>query len=194
MHLKNEYLEPQNEVLKFIDDAMNRNKRRRKVEYIKQNLYIVGVCKRFNFNSNVIRALGEFFQKNAEIFSFQRLLKNGIMYESSSYCENKLSDNSCIMYDLNGKENLGIIHSFIKIFDQNLDEFKFYAIVIECVHVTGFRCEFLKSDLKSIFLFRQRTNCSMISIDIEKIKSICFKINIGDLMFAVKPANIIEFE
>ena len=194
LHLKNTYLTPNSEVLEFCNNVIFRSKRRRKVQFIEENLFIIGVSKKNNFlDDNIKKKIKTQLKIDSQMFSFCRLLKNGLYYETENYSGNKKRNSSTVVYVVGDREVIGIINSFIQVKNENQID-KLYAIIERCVYLKAFYCSFLKKSLFSILLCNKMKNVSLDVIEVKNLKNVCVNIMLNDLMFVVKPLNTVEME
>ena len=194
-HLRDNLLISDSEVLNFCENMMKRSKRRRKISIVQDNIYIVGTSHHLkSVNDNIKEALGPLLTVNSEVSLFQRLFKDGIVYESQIYCENKKTNSSCVEYEANRTNKIGIIYYFIKLDDVIKNTSKIYAIVKKCASLKAFKCNYTKSFVTTTFLCAEMLAEKLHVVEVNNLNSVCFNVNVDTSMFAVKPVNLIELE
>lgn len=194
MQMKNDYLTPDCEVLKFCDRILDRSKRKLKVSPVTSGEFVVGCLSRqLDLEENIKQALGVHYNINCNVYSFSRILKNGILYETEKYSGHKLRDSSYIIYQKNNENQIGRIQAFLKV-DKPDGTFHISAMINQYVAQEAFPCGAEKWPLSTIFLSYEIQDMPMIAIEIGDIVSVCFSINIDGLKFIVLPANTIEME
>lgn len=93
-YLKQKIKKKNSDVEKFCLETEKRAHIKTKLQKVYENLYIVGCYKKVNINQDMKNLFQQYNFENSEIHSFNKLLKNKIIFETDISAKNKAFDSS----------------------------------------------------------------------------------------------------
>lgn len=200
LYFKDDYLKEGSSTYDFCNFALKRTKLRKLRTKVSENLFIVGKYQLRETDAipeNVKEAVNGLIRNRHTIYTFNRLQRNGLLYETEEYSIKNKRNSSCVKYRLNEEEEIGIIQEFIMLCEchDGIHECcKVFAIVQRCVFVKVFKCRRRGLYVHNTYLIEKIKNISLLALDINGIETVCFSLKVDNLLFAVKPSYTIEFE
>lgn len=201
--LKYRFINPGSDVEAFCDYIDKRNTRRRKTVQIGDQTYAIGIfTKLTSIPIDTRRALHEIgVRRWIDIYSFTRLLKYNMFYNSSTYKRLRKYNSSIVKFCVNDMTEIGIVHTFLKVSFcncgrgcENCNNISYFAILTKCGAANVFNGSIPNSTIKSIFRCTQENNGNPIAVPIINLKSVCFHAEISNELYVMEPINTIEFE
>lgn len=199
--LKNQKLMEGRSVTSFCE-SLNYKIGRLKRHRIADSIYIIGLCEALLPLPPDIREIlvHSNIQDGTNYFSYQRLLKNKIMFCSGDYRRSKRSDSTYAMYSIHGgPSKIGKIRKFIRITDclcttmcncpaQN------YCVITRCRVINPFTTCIDNTILSNMYVVTNFED--ELVVDIDSLTSVCFRCEVQDTSttYLVEPVNMLEFE
>lgn len=166
------HLRPGSDVATFRNDLEKNTLRRRKLNYIDEKLAIIG---EFSKDAMLFENLKNFFVRSdirtcSKCYSFTRLYKNGIEYDSKSHKRQRKIISYFVKYKFQDTLCIGIIEKFVKLCRCNCRE-----TCANCVNNTNYYAILQKCNVQEIILqdgtfhficLCEISNEEMIAIDV----------------------------
>lgn len=161
---KEKFLNRRSPAVEFIE-RLEKSYKRRKLLHVTNNFKIVGLLKSYDkVPVTLSRLLANEGLRYRKIYRFNRMLQNGVYYESNEYIRTTWTNSMCIQFLAEGTKVIGLIQSFVKLYLCECDEMcqkteecgsRYYAVVqkLDLANVilksfgemkfdSGFRCWF----------------------------------------------------
>ncbi|CAG5073522.1 Protein of unknown function [Cotesia congregata] len=197
--LKMTQLRPESEITNFCTYLEKNTRQRRKLQYIRENVAIIGkITRAIQMPENLVDILEEFgLQNYHDYYFFHRLFKNRVVFDSKSYERKRKTISNVVKYYFNGELKTGIVETFIKACRCNLRDCEwgncdsnsdYYAILVKCY--------VLDDEVLDLILICEKSHDQMIAVNIYRLERVCYFIERSEdpnTFYVVDPVNNVEF-
>lgn len=197
---KSEHLDENSQLYKTYQKLSSKSFRM-KLYTLYDSTHIVGKPRSIAFSeleSQVSNALEIAEIGGERYFVFYKLLKDTVLFFSKSYPRQIKTNSTCATYLEDGKTKIGIIHSFLLIYNCSCGgicecEMRVYALINKCYVKNCFNTVL---NVSIPTLYKQRSISSNLTvIDVKKLKSVCFYMPIEEnVTYIAEPVNTYELE
>lgn len=186
------------------DIARKGANRQMKTHQVALNTYIVGTYIVADNNSlprEVVTALSGRNIIGSRYCTFSRLLHNKLLFMSTSYTRTTATNSTYASYLKNGTVEIGVIQSFVKVFNCNCDKavvcdcsFNIYAMMKKCEIKEAFFTELADDYVPHIFE-ELLISDEIQAVPVGNLKAVCFSVVLSaESRFVAEPINLQERE
>lgn len=165
---------------------------------LNDSCYLVGTYNQSEYDVIVTQALRNAGKEFETVRTFQRLLKDRLLYVAESYPRITKTDSSHVSFFKDNQLAYGLVYKFVTLLacwcpDQCQCPGTSYAIIKTIEKVEDFHVS-MRRDMVLKHLFRCRVTLQVEVVPVEQLHTVCFSVNAHNKMYLGEPLNPYEVE